>query len=69
MYGCRLHENYDDIYSLEKIPAELQIKTHYELLDIAQSNRIHYLCFSLPENFPGAEMEKLLKIKFQHGEQ
>jgi len=27
---------------------ELSIKTHYEGLDIAQSNRIHYLCFSLP---------------------
>src|SRR5689334_20605379 len=45
MYGCILHQDLDDVYAQAVVPAELQIKTHYESLDIAQSNRIHYLCF------------------------
>ena len=57
MYGCKLYQDYDDIYALEKIPQELQIKTHYESLDIAQSNRIHYLCFSLPEQLADKEKD------------
>lgn len=42
-----LHE-YDNLYAADQLSEELQIKTHYEGLDIAQSNRIHYLQFSLP---------------------
>ena len=30
-----------------ELPAELRIQTYYESLDIAQSKRIHYLCFFL----------------------
>ncbi|HEX8462428.1 MAG TPA: tRNA (guanosine(46)-N7)-methyltransferase TrmB, partial [Segetibacter sp.] len=37
----------DDVYAQEKLSADLQIKTHYEGLDIAKSSRIHYLRFSL----------------------
>lgn len=40
--------DFDDLYQQAGISAELQIKTHYEGLDIAQSNRIHYLQFRLP---------------------
>lgn len=60
-YSCILHEDADDVYN--KVPAgnELTIKTHYELLDIAGSRRVHYLKFSLPEFFP----EKETDIKFQ----
>ena len=61
MYGCRLSENYEDVYRLQQIPRELQIKTHYESLDIAQSNRIHYLSFSLPVQLPGKEKDDQLK--------
>ena len=43
------------------LPEELQIKTHYESLDIAGSNRIHYLCFSLPDQLPGKEKDEVLK--------
>ena len=39
----------------------LQIKTHYESLDIAGSKRIHYLCFSLPKELPGKEKDEILK--------
>jgi len=60
-YGLNLHSDYDDVYSLEQVSEELKIKTHYESLDIAASNRIHYLCFSLPDNMAGAEKDMELK--------
>jgi tRNA (guanine-N7-)-methyltransferase len=44
-----LLEDTDNIYTgTGPIKEELKIKTHYEGLDIAGSNRIHYLCFALP---------------------
>ncbi|HYM94899.1 MAG TPA: tRNA (guanosine(46)-N7)-methyltransferase TrmB [Chitinophagaceae bacterium] len=61
LYTCKLYEDYDDVYKTETISKELKIKTHYESLDIAQSNRIHYLCFSLPKIFPGKEKDDELK--------
>lgn len=47
-YGLLLLEDLDNVYAIENLPAELAIQTHYEKLDIAKSNRIFYLCFSLP---------------------
>lgn len=61
MYGCAVHKDFDDIYSQPGIPPELHIKTHYEGLDIAQSKRAHYLCFSLPEHLPSKEMDAALQ--------
>jgi tRNA (guanine-N7-)-methyltransferase len=61
MYGCMLHRDYTDVYKEESIPEEVKIKTHYESLDIAGSNRIHYLCISLPVNLPGKEKDDELK--------
>ncbi|MFI5153233.1 MAG: tRNA (guanosine(46)-N7)-methyltransferase TrmB [Chitinophagales bacterium] len=49
MYGLILHESIVDVYASTGISKELEIKTHYEKLDIARSQRIHYLCFSLPD--------------------
>lgn len=60
MYGCTLHEDSGDVYAQESVKPELQIKTHYESLDIAGSNRIHYLSFSLPHTFPGREQDLIL---------
>jgi tRNA (guanine-N7-)-methyltransferase len=40
----------NDVYAEVNLPSELAIQTHYEKLDIANSNAIFYLCFSLPEN-------------------
>ena len=60
-YNCTLVEDIDDLYNNENISDELKIKTHYESLDIAGSNRIHYLKFSLPEIFPGKEKDKELQ--------
>jgi len=61
MYGCSLNKDYPDLYDRENTSRELQIKTHYESLDIAQTNHIHYLCFSLPQQIPGKENEEKLK--------
>lgn len=59
--GCLLHEDVDDVHRQASIKNELLIKTHYESLDIAGSNRVHYLCFSLPEQIPGKEIDVRLQ--------
>ena len=61
MYNCKLYKNFNDVYAEPGIPKELQIKTHYEKLDIANSKRVHYLCFSLPEHLPSKEMDATLQ--------
>jgi tRNA (guanine-N7-)-methyltransferase len=61
LYELQLIADYDDLYRQEKLSPELQIKTHYEGLDIAGSNRIHYLCFSLSKASLPAEKDILLK--------
>jgi len=65
LYECVLHNDQDDVYNGKEITTDLKIKTHYESLDIAGSNRIHYLCFSLPFQLQGpekdAELKELLK--------
>ena len=50
LYGLVLHEETDNLYALPDIAPELQIKTHYEGLNISQSNRIYYMRFSLPSS-------------------
>ncbi|MDR3715679.1 MAG: tRNA (guanosine(46)-N7)-methyltransferase TrmB [Puia sp.] len=63
LYGLELLEDSQDVQTaidtpasagLENLPEEvireLAIKTHYQGLDIAKSNRIYYCCFSLPAN-------------------
>jgi tRNA (guanine-N7-)-methyltransferase len=64
MYGLPLHTAWDNVYAEETRTPELDIKTHYESLDIAGSNRIHYVCFSLPETpLPNldVQLKELLK--------
>jgi tRNA (guanine-N7-)-methyltransferase len=60
-YGCKLIIDIDDVSNIPELPDELKIKTHYESLDIAQSSRVHYLKFSLPEQLPGKEKDKELQ--------
>jgi tRNA (guanine-N7-)-methyltransferase len=64
--GCVLHNDYEDTYQEENLQPELKIKTHYESLDIAESNRVHYLCFSLPTIVPGEELDDELKQLLKH---
>jgi len=61
--GLQLLDDRDDLYHSPGVTPSLQIKTHYEGLDIAGSQRIFYLCFSLPGELPDrtADLEKLLK--------
>lgn len=61
LYGCVLHEDINDLHGLPGCKPELQIRTHYESLDIAESNRVHYLSFSLPTVLPGKEKDDELK--------
>jgi tRNA (guanine-N7-)-methyltransferase len=68
MYGCVVHTDFDDVFKQELVSEELNIKTHYESLDIAGSNRIHYLCFSLPQLIAGIGKDEELKKKLKEDE-
>jgi tRNA (guanine-N7-)-methyltransferase len=70
MYDCHLVQDYDDLYEQPGLPPELHIKTHYEALDIAKSNTIFYLCFTLPEHLPSKEMDIALQefLKTESGD-
>jgi tRNA (guanine-N7-)-methyltransferase len=63
MYGLNLIESCDDVYGQSKINPTLKIKTFYEGLDIAGSNKIFYLKFSLPVAIKNLdeELQQLLK--------
>ncbi len=61
LYGCSMLSFSEDLYAGTDLSEELKIKTHYEQLDIAQSKKIYYCCFSLPASFPGIEQEEQLK--------
>ena len=63
LYGLQLLADEDDVHNSEMINEELKIKTHYEQLDIAGSNKIHYLKFKINKELPAdkdAELKKLL---------
>ena len=60
LFGFTLLENSDNVYAEAVTKPELQIKTHYESLDIAQSNRVHYLSFLLDKPIP-FEKDEILK--------
>ena len=56
LYKLVLVEDCHDVYANN--PSELlQIKTHYEALDIAGSNKIYYLKFQLPATLPDLDDE------------
>lgn len=61
LYRLRLITDFDNLYQQNNLSDELKIKTHYEGLDIAGSNRIHYLCFSLNNAALPIETDLLLK--------
>ncbi len=67
LFACNLHSDFSDVYQQDQIEKELQIKTHYESMDIAGSNRIHYLCFSLPAHLQGKERDEDLKELMSNG--
>ena len=60
LYALELLVDYDNAYTQQNISEELKIKTHYESLDIAQSNRFHYLQFKINKELP-IELDTTLK--------
>jgi tRNA (guanine-N7-)-methyltransferase len=62
LYKLVLVEDCNDVYANN--PSELlQIKTHYEALDIAGSNKIYYLKFQLPHSLPYLDDELYTILK------
>ena len=62
LFDLQLLEDYSDVYNEMTLSSELKIKTHYEKLDIAKSNRIHYLKFCLNKEMPIAIDERLKQL-------
>jgi len=52
LYALECNVDFDDAYRQTTISKELAIQTHYEKLDIANSNKIHYLQFKLNKVLP-----------------
>lgn len=52
LFQLELLVDYNHLYQQPILSNELTIKTHYEGLDIAQSNRIHYLQFTINKPLP-----------------
>lgn len=64
LYDLPLVTDNADVYAGGTVSPELSIKTHYESLDIAQSNRVHYLQFRLPSTpLPDREAELKLLLR------
>lgn len=63
LYDFSIIEDIQDVHAGNDIRKELKITTHYEKLDIAKSNRIFYLSFSLPPIIKDKdeELDRLLK--------
>ncbi len=64
LYNLDIHDISEDIHKREANSPEINIKTHYEKLDIAQSKKVFYLCFTLPEEqipVPDMKLKELLK--------
>jgi tRNA (guanine-N7-)-methyltransferase len=64
IYGLGVTRDIDNIYAEKDLSEELKIITHYEKLDIAKSNRVFYLCITLPEKISTSddELERILQI-------
>jgi tRNA (guanine-N7-)-methyltransferase len=64
LYDMEILDFSEDVYSRADNPEEMHIRTHYEKLDIAASNKIYYMKFRLPENqipLPDLKLQQLLK--------
>ncbi len=60
MYGLTLIYKTDNLYAEPTIDPRCLIKTYYEGLDIAQSNKIHYIQFNIDKELPIA-LDEVLK--------
>lgn len=64
LFQLKIIEDKDDLYKEQSITAVLKIKTHYESLDIAQSNKVHYLAFEINNELP-KDKDEQLKVIFR----
>jgi tRNA (guanine-N7-)-methyltransferase len=62
LYQLKIIADKQDLYKEDNLSDALKIKTHYEGLDIAQSNRIHYLAFELNHELAGEKDETLKNL-------
>ena len=60
LYNLELEKDYNNVSLQASEPELLNIKTHYEMLDISQSGKIHYVKFQLP---PGILPDKDATLK------
>ena len=60
LYGLNLLYKTDNLYAEATIDPRCLIKTYYEGLDIAQSNKIHYIQFNIDKELPIA-LDDVLK--------
>ena len=65
LYNIEVLSDLDNVYAENNLPEELYIKTHYEQLDIAQSNRIHYLSFKINIDLPVSKDEELKRMVYE----
>ena len=57
LYHMPIHSFNEDVHGTSELNEELKIKTYYESLDIAESNRVYYLSFMLTGTFVDKEEE------------
>jgi tRNA (guanine-N7-)-methyltransferase len=60
LYGLNLVYKTENLYAEATIDPRCLIKTYYEGLDIAQSNKIHYIQFNIDKELPVA-LDEVLK--------
>lgn len=60
LYGLNLIYKTENLYAEANIDPRCLIKTYYEGLDIAQSNKIHYIQFNIDKVLP-LELDAILK--------
>jgi tRNA (guanine-N7-)-methyltransferase len=65
LYKLNLIKDLENVHSHSDISPELKVTTYYESLDIAQSRKVFYLCFSLPEGMSSNDEELQGIIKEQ----
>lgn len=62
LFNLTLLIDEEDVHAAGETTPELAIQTHYEKLDIAQSNRIHYLKFKINNKLPAEKDAQLKQI-------
>jgi tRNA (guanine-N7-)-methyltransferase len=62
LYGLDLLVDYEDVYNQQNPRSELLIRTYYESLDIAKSNRVHYLQFRINKKLAEGKDETLKNL-------